>query len=275
MQPQGSPEARPIRPRSPRFDFSEVPRHWAGGHAVSTHLANGVNLLFPAGERFFVRSVHRYASQVKDPALREAIRGFNAQEGRHANAHERYFETLEAQGYKIRGFLRLYEAFAFGFVERIAPAQLRLAVTVACEHFTATLARSGLEDDVFAFAHPTMRALLMWHACEEIEHKAVAFDVLREVNPSYALRMTGLAVATMLLGGFWMLGTGMLVAQDRLGLRRLRAEMREIGDHQPFSDRIFGAAIRSYVKRGFHPHDDTTDYALARDYLASAGLAVA
>jgi predicted metal-dependent hydrolase len=266
------PAKRVIRPRSPRFEFSDVPRHWFKGVVLSTHLVNGVNLLFPAGERFFVRSVHRFASRVKDPVLREQIRGFNAQEGRHANAHERYFETLESQGYRIRGFLRFYEAFAFGFVERVAPEQLRLAVTVAAEHFTATLARGGLVEDVFAGAHPTMRALLMWHACEEIEHKAVAFDVLREVNPSYALRMAGLAAATMLLGGFWMLGTGMLVAQDRIGLGRLVSEMRLVRDQQPFSDRVFGSAIRSYVARGFHPYDERGDDALARDYLAAAGL---
>jgi predicted metal-dependent hydrolase len=263
---------RVIRPRSPRFDFSDVPRHWFKGVALSTHLVNGVNLLFPAGERFFVRSVHRFASRVKDPALKEQVRGFNAQEGRHANAHERYFETLEGQGYRIRGFLRVYEAFAFGFVERIAPEQLRLAVTVAAEHFTATLARGGLAEDVFAGAHPTMRALLMWHACEEIEHKAVAFDVLREVNPSYALRMAGLAAATMLLGGFWMLGTAMLVAQDRIGAARLLSEVRLVGDHQPFSDRVFGRAIRSYVSRSFHPYDERGDDELAREYLASVGL---
>src|SRR5579884_3189241 len=101
-----------IKPRSPRFDFSKVPRHWFAGSPLATHLVNGVNLLFPAGERFFVRSVHHYAGEVRDVRLREQVRGFAAQEGRHANAHERYFETLEQQGYRIRGFLRVYEAFS-------------------------------------------------------------------------------------------------------------------------------------------------------------------
>ena len=40
-----------------------------------------------------------------------------------------------------------------------------------------------------------MREMLAWHAAEEIEHKAVAFDVLQAVAPSYALRMAGLFFA--------------------------------------------------------------------------------
>ena len=56
----------PIRPRAApvRFD-APIPAHWFGGIAVATHIVNGVNLLFPAGERFFVRSVRHYLDQIK------------------------------------------------------------------------------------------------------------------------------------------------------------------------------------------------------------------
>jgi predicted metal-dependent hydrolase len=264
---------RTIKPRAPRFEFDRVPRHWFGGSVLGSHLVNGINLLFPAGERFFVRSVRHYADRIRDPELREQVRGFYAQEGRHANAHEKYFEALEKQGFHIRGFLEVYEAIAFGVVERVAPPALRLAATVAAEHFTATLGRNGLEDEVFAFADPTMRELLLWHAAEEIEHKAVAFDVLREVNPSYALRMAGLAVAGTLLGAFWVSATAMLIRQDDAGLRRVWAEVKALGDKNPFGERVYGKAIRSYVRRDFHPDEVTRDGELARAYLESAGIA--
>src|ERR1035438_6622950 len=99
-----------IRPRSPRFDFDAVPRHWFAGSTVGTAFANGLNLLFPAGERFFVRSVRHYLDRIRDPQLREDVKGFSGQEGLHAYAHERQFEALEKQGYTIRPFLRFYEA---------------------------------------------------------------------------------------------------------------------------------------------------------------------
>jgi predicted metal-dependent hydrolase len=264
---------RAIKVRSPKFDFDAVPKHWLGGSAVATHLANGLNLLFPEGERFFVRSVHRYLSRIDDPELREAVRGFSQQEGRHANAHEKYFETLEKQGYEIRGFLRLHAWFAYHVLEKAAPPELRLAVTAAAEHYTATLAKGALGSELFDHADPTMAALLKWHAVEEIEHKAVAFDVLEHVNPSHGLRVAGMWLASALLAVFGIGATAMLLRQDRIPLSRILREIRGLGDHNPFGKRVFGSAIRGYTRRGFHPEQETEDMKLASAYLAHVGMA--
>jgi predicted metal-dependent hydrolase len=264
---------RAIKPRSPKFDFDAVPKHWLGGSAVATHLANGLNLLFPEGERFFVRTVHRYLSRIDDEELREAVRGFSQQEGRHANAHEKYFETLEKQGYEIRGFLRFFSWSAFHVLEDAAPPQLRLAVTAAAEHYTATLAKGALGTNLFDDADPTMRALLKWHAVEEVEHKSVAFDVLERVNPSPRLRVAGMIVASTLLALFGLGATAMLLRQDRVPLSRILREIRELGDHNPFGRRVFGSAIRGYMRRGFHPDQETEDKELASAYLAQVGMA--
>src|SRR5262249_55663781 len=111
----------PIRPRAPRmaFDPATIERHWLGGNALGTHLINGVNLLFPEGERYFVRSVVRYLDRVDDPALRERVRGFFGQEGRHAAAHQAFFEVLTAQGYPVDRFARMFERWMFERIERV------------------------------------------------------------------------------------------------------------------------------------------------------------
>jgi predicted metal-dependent hydrolase len=265
-----------IRPRSPRFDFQSVPRRWFGRSVVATHMANGLNLLFPAGERFFVRSVRRYLDRIDDPKLREDIKGFSGQEGLHAYAHERYFEALEKQGFVIRGFLRFYERFAYDIVENIAPNELCLAATAACEHFTATMATHALSreaDGTMIVQDPTMRALWLWHAVEEIEHRAVAFDVLQKVNPSYQLRVAGLAVAGSMLFSLWMIAAGTLLVQDRAKAGRLARELRarrEFRERHPSPG--FGPAIRAYLRRDFHPLQDTACDDLARAYAARAGL---
>jgi predicted metal-dependent hydrolase len=267
------PETAAIHPRAVQISFDDVPRHWFGGVAFATHLANGVNLLFPAGERFFIRSVRHYLDRIDDNALKEQIKGFFGQEGRHAQAHERYFEALEAQGYEVRRFLRIYDRIAYGFIEPITSPALRLSVTVALEHYTAILAERALREDFLDHAHPAMRALLRWHAAEEIEHKAVAFDVLRRVSPGYALRMAGLAVATLCLGGFWLAGTSMLLRQDRRqGRRGAIRQWREVSRRSLIGERLFLRGIREYVRRDFHP-SQIENLDLARNYLAGAGLA--
>ncbi len=266
-------QTREIKPRSPRFDFDDVPRHWFGGVVLGSHLVNGVNLLFPVGERFFVRSVRHYMDRIEDPELRDRIKGFFSQEGRHANAHEKYFEVLEKQGFRIQAFLKGYEWWTTRVMERVSPPALRLSATAACEHFTATMAKNALEDDIFAPAHPAMRALLMWHSVEEVEHKSVAFDVLQEVAPGYPLRIAGLAVSGAMLGIFWLAATAMLLRQDRADVRVLIREIRALGDRNPFGERVYGKAIRSYLRRDFHPSDETRDGELARAYVIEAGLA--
>ena len=75
----------PIVPRDPDVDVSGIPRHWLANNATATAIANGVNLLFPHGERFFVRSVKHFLDHIDDPALRAQIKGFFGQEGQNAD----------------------------------------------------------------------------------------------------------------------------------------------------------------------------------------------
>src|SRR5688572_29361668 len=100
---------RQIVPRDLDVDFASVPRHWVANSAAATAISNGINLLFPHGERFFVRSVKRYLDRVDDPTLRAEIKGFFGQEGRHAHAHDEFNQILRAQGYEIDQFLGTYK----------------------------------------------------------------------------------------------------------------------------------------------------------------------
>ena len=268
---------RPPQPRTPRIGFVGVPKKWLANSAASSHIVNGVNLLFPAGERFFVRAVRHYLPQIEDPELAARVRGFFGQEGRHAQAHERFFDTLREQGYDIDAILGPYEAFAYGQVERLSPPALRLAVTVACEHFTALMAEDALTDNVLEYAHPALRQLLEWHAAEELEHKSVAFDVLQAMNPSYVLRIAGLAMATALLGGFWIQATLKLMEQDGLSFADCRRELRSIRKNKPKPGeppvpkpifmRVFARGIVSYLRPSFHPADTNHDH-LVEETLA-------
>ena len=288
----------PPKPRTPGVDVHGVPRHWFGGNMVATHIANGVNLLFPAGERFFVRSVKHYLDQIDDEGLKARVRGFFGQEGRHAKEHDTFNRILEEQGYDVDRFLALYERIAYGIIEKAFPPHLRLASTAACEHFTAILAENALRpfpslgrelagphggseatDEGMRFldvADSRMRALLLWHAAEEIEHRDVAYDVLMAIDPRYSTRALGLAIGSACLAGFWLAGTLHLLEQERkrAGLGAIAKHFRDLKSHRKtFGKRkpVFVPGIREYLKRDFHPSKNPIDD-LAREYLAQAGL---
>lgn len=264
-----------IRPRSMGFRFEEVPKHWMAERAVPTAMANALHMIFPMGERFFVRSVRHYMAELDDPALREQVKGFFGQEGRHAHEHERFFEIMEAHGFETRRFLEVYERIAYGKLEPFFGPKMRLSVTVALEHFTAIMAENALTDGLLDLADPEMRRLLEWHAAEEIEHKAVAFDVLQKVDRSYGLRVAGMALATAALIGFWALGTAMLLRQEPgLTLREKLRQFREMQRVNPIGRQVFLRGIREYLRPGFHPWQND-NLALAREYLGSVGRATA
>jgi predicted metal-dependent hydrolase len=269
-----TPKSAPVpKVRFPELDLdAKLPRYWLADNVFATHLANGINLLFPAGERFFVRSVRRYVDDLDDPELVARVRAFFGQEGAHAREHERAFRQLEADGLDPSRFLRLYEALAYGLIERVASDRLRLSTTAACEHFTAILAADALRDEFLELAPPAMRELLRWHAAEEIEHRAVAFDVLQKVAPGYALRVAGLGLATACLGGFWTLATAMLLAQDReAGVARILADWRKVRENERERS-VFVEGILDYLRPDFHPSQSDVD-GLAARYLAAVGIA--
>jgi hypothetical protein len=260
----------PIRPRAfPVSRLANVPRHWLAGSVLATHLANGVGSLFPAGERFFVRSVRHFSDVIeRDPELAEAVRGFAGQEGWHAGAHERHIRLLEEQGYRIRPLLRAYERIGYGLLEPAFSPVMRLAVTAAAEHFTAIMAENFLTEGLFRDIHPAMGELLGWHASEEIEHRSVAFEVLRRVDDRYAVRIAGLVIAATTLAGFWIAATLYLLSQEPgIGKVALR-EGPEFAKRQPFGERVFGRGIRAYLRRDFHPADAKHLDALAASFLS-------
>lgn len=279
MTPDAVTSARreaPIRPRDPGLQFKDVPRHWMAGASLPTQIANGVNLLFPAGERFFVRSVRHYADAFSDPAVRAKVLGFAGQEVRHARAHETFFDQMREHGYEIDGFLRVYEKIAYGWIEPNAPPALRLAVTAAAEHYTALLGEHALLDGMLdQVAHPTMARLMKWHAAEEIEHRAVAFDVLQQVDPRLRTRVAGMLVATVLLGGFWAAATVNLLWQDRrLGTPAGANDLKllQMDRHSIVRD-VFLKGMKMYFKRDFHPLNNG-HIEEAERYLREAGLEV-
>ena len=250
--------------RAPNVAFSAVPRFWFANSRAATNVANAVNLLFPAGERFFIRSVRHYLPQLSAERAAQ-VRGFFAQEGKHAHAHEQLFDTMRAQGYDIDSILRRYERVAYDGIEKATSPRMRLAVTAALEHFTAIIAEDALSTRELAHADPEVRHLLEWHAVEELEHKAVAFDVLAEVAPSYPLRVTGMMIAMLTLGGFWVFALRELLAQDGSTIPEALRELSELQkrgnkggqylSREPIAKRVFAGGVRAYLRRDFHPND--------------------
>jgi len=249
--------------RRPKRDLSaRIPRHWFGGDAFATHVFDALSSTFPFGEAFFVRSVNHYRSQIEDPVLRERIAGFAGQEGQHSRLHDEHVALLLGHGYAhLAARNRLFDRLV-RWQNRRFP-RMSLAVTAALEHLTALLARQLLGSERFTRQmHPAMARLWRWHALEEAEHKAVAYDVLSIVAPSPLRRRAVMILVTLDLASETLQRTAYMLWVDGLLFRRetWSRGWRFLLGPEGFL-RGLGADYRAWYRRDFHP-DQIDDRAL-------------
>lgn len=261
-----TPKTRPIPVRAPRFRLDAIPRAWLATDPVASDVVDALSLVFPEGERFFIRSVVAFADRYeRDPELRARVRGFVGQEGRHGHEHDRMNKALASRGHRTEAFLRFYRALGYGVIEPATPKHLRLATTAALEHMTATLAEVALTTPVLDDVPPELARLLRWHAAEEIEHRSVAFDVLDRVDPRLRTRAAGLAIGLAMLGMFWGVAFTMLRLEDgrRTDVVDGKASRRFWRAAKGSTPYVL-TSLRRYLKRGFHPDAPVGDATDAR-----------
>jgi predicted metal-dependent hydrolase len=253
--------ARTIVPRMD-LDFQlddEIPRYWFGGDPFLSRLFDALSVIFPNGERYFIACVRDFRDQIGDPKLQQDVKDFTRQEGQHGQAHERFNQHLRAQGVKIDAMQAAQSRLLFEIFRRRLPKRYTLAMTAAAEHLTATLAQSfTARYEVMSRMHPNMLALLAWHAMEEVEHKAVAFDVMRDVaGVGYALRVLALVqisiefpAATVYIASKMLKVDGYdRASRARIIFQGLRRELKPDGLLGAIKDHYL-----SYYKPGFHPN---------------------
>lgn len=253
-------------------------RRWHGGDAFRSQFFNALSMSFPVGEQFFIDSVRDAARLLPDTpanaALHETIAGFIGQEATHRHIHGLYNRQLEKQGLRNR-----WQAWAEARLQKLRArrpaldARHALAATCAFEHLTALLADGTLRYPRWLEgAEPDMQTVWRWHAAEETEHNAVAFDLYRALGGGYGMRLR------------WYLYVCMSFLRDATGQTLINLH----DDRSLWSPSTWWNAARlllgadgllwrcagpalDYLRPGFHPSQDR--HALAAQTLASEWLA--
>lgn len=256
-----------IQPR--KFEFRElesIPQYWFANNPLLTHFNNAFSLMIPPGEIFFIRSVRNYEQATRDPELKQAIRAFAAQEGYHTKAHHEFNASFAKFGVDV-AWAERFSQQAIDRLERRLPKKLRLGATVFLEHLTATGAHMLLSEPKLAEQmHPEALRFWRWHAAEELEHKAVAFDLFREVGGGYFLRILSAVATLALLGGSFIRLARAMIRRDPTRITAAHhAQARELNRHMMRKQvKLFFAFFRP----GFHPWKIDDQKYLAAWYAA-------
>ncbi|MFN8019023.1 MAG: metal-dependent hydrolase [Acidimicrobiales bacterium] len=264
MIEQSSNPQRIVPTRRISFEetLEDLPKHFAkDGDLLRSHLTATLSALFPDGEDFFVRSVRHYRKQIADPALKQQVNGFIGQEAMHGREHRAFNARLAELGYptkKIEAMVR----WGLGARSKYAPAAANLALTAALEHFTATLAEALLANPDLAeeLGEAGVRDLFLWHALEESEHKAVAFDVYKAVGAPEWIRVWTMKILRPGFVAFTAIHVLVSALMDPAGRKRgaIRKSWRSI-KHSKLLSRDIWEQLKEYDRPDFHPNDrDTT-----------------
>jgi len=252
------------------FDLTGSSARWCPSQPEFSHSTNGFFLSLPYIEPYLIHNVREAASALQqDTPLQEVVKGFIGQEARHAQQHRRYNELLKQSYPGLAAFEARLKA-RFDEHKRTRTLMWRMAYSAGFEALTYHLVcylvgkgRSWLDD-----SDPSVLALTMWHAAEEVEHKSVVYDVYQALGGGYLLRLRGLFAAL------------------RDGVTDLRAVARHMLEvdgltHDPVSQRRLKGLRRTlaralvprfstYLKPYYHPSQHEDPVELAR-WIAADG----
>ena len=273
-----TPDDLVISPRDRRFGRNDkTGRWWANGDPFATAFFNALSVTFPKGEAFFIEAVKAHRDGV-DPKLAREIKAFTLQEVMHTREHVAFNNRVTDAGYDVAPL----DARVDWILEiaNARPAVIRLASTMALEHYTAILAAMLLKHPEFLDgAEPEARDMWRWHAVEEVEHKGVAHDTwlhaTREWSGWKRWRVRSLLMLVITVN-FWrhrIEGMMELLRQDGITGWRARFGLARYLLVRPGPLTRIALPLMAFFRPGFHPwdHDDRaligtfdSDYEAAR-----------
>lgn len=242
------------------FDFKSAnpPRYMIKNNVILSGFFYALSESFPQGEHMFIRAVRRYQDQITDPELLEQVRAFIGQEAHHSKAHDELNALIAERGFPVEACHKIHDRL-ISFLEKIRGDKGMLEATVGLEHLTAILGAEILKNtDLTENVDGTVISILRWHAIEEIEHKAVAFDVYKATVDDTASRKRVYIQTLINYSTFLTLATLYYTAKE--GALFNFSQWRE-AYNTLFSKKTGVLShiwddIRDYMRDDFHPWDN-------------------
>jgi uncharacterized protein len=250
-------------------------RHWHGGDAFRTQFFNALSMSFPVGEQYFIDSTREAQALLPQDAVHDAlradIRGFVGQEATHRHVHGAYNAVLERQGMvnHWQNWVRRRIAWSAHY----RPIN-KLAITCAYEHLTAVLADGTLRHKAWLEgATQDIQTVWYWHAAEETEHRAVAFDVYQALGGGRARRIGWFVYVCAMFTAEASCQTWINLWHDRTWwqLSTWWSAFRFLAGRSGLVWRV-AMPLLAYLGPGFHPNQSRTQppaQVLAQAWLAA------
>jgi predicted metal-dependent hydrolase len=180
-----------IKVRKPGFEFTDdIPFWFNPTNREASLIANGLSLMAPAFERYFIKAIRQVMPQIRTDAAREEANRFCMQEGQHARLHTAHQDLLLRKHPELEA-VRDEVNRSYDDLYRNESVEFALAYSTTIELSFKPLARYFVENRqvLFGGGDPRITAFLLWHFVEEFEHKHAMYDVYQDVVGDYWYRV--------------------------------------------------------------------------------------
>ena len=193
----------------------DVPLAWHRTMPELAFAANSISLLMPYVEPFIAKAMRAAVPQLEEP-LRTATEEFARQELSHHVLHRRFNDQLAEQAPAIRRLER-WIRWSYARITRKRSTAFVIAFAAGSEAGAFAIAR-WIDRNVavlFDDADPEVAALFLWHAAEEVEHKAAAYDVFEATDGGHLRYLAATALSMSMLVCFTFAGCLVMLRHTR------------------------------------------------------------
>lgn len=172
------------------WDFEGIPFIWNPEQPRFSVLMNQITFVIISFERFICKATADAESRITDPEVRTEARLFRGQEGVHAAAHRKHADALLAQYPGLQSVLDKAQQ-SYDELYESKPLEYQLAYSGGLEAIFTPFFKMVLDNRAILFSGGDQRlaSMLLWHFCEEIEHRSSALMVYDHIVGSHWFRI--------------------------------------------------------------------------------------
>ena len=172
------------------WDFEGIPFIWNPEEPRFSVLMNQITFVIVPFERYICRAMNAAKSRITDPEVATEARLFAGQEGIHAAAHKKHAEALLERYPGLQSVIDQSQA-AYDEQWESQPLEYHLAYSGGLEAIFTPFFKMILDHRAALFSGGDQRlaSMLLWHFCEEIEHRSSALMVYDHVVGDYWFRL--------------------------------------------------------------------------------------
>lgn len=172
------------------FSFEDVAFIWNPANPGFSVAMNTLSFFAIGFEKYICQAMQDAESLIADPAILEEARAFRAQEGIHSHAHRQHVKALIKQYPALQSALDQTIA-SYDDLYASQSLEYHLAYIGGLESIFTPSFKLLLDQRHLLFAGGDARvaSLLLWHFCEEIEHRSSGLAVYNAVVGKYWFRV--------------------------------------------------------------------------------------